>query len=210
MKLFGSINSAIKTLIFTNVAINMADGFLGPIFAIFVTQKIAPGEIRVTGYAIAVYWLIKSIIQLPFAKFLDKTDGEKDDYLAMVFGGVIFVITPLVYTIVQTPLQLYLAQALLAIGGTLYVVPWSSIFTRHVDRFRIGFEWSLNSSILGFGLMLANALGGLLTENFGFNTVFYIAAVFNLIGFVGLLSLKRHIRQRTRLEQAFPEHHKSK
>lgn len=206
MKFFGSINPAIKTLIFTNVAINMADGFLAPIFAIFVTQKIAPGELKVTGFAIATYWLVKSILQLPFAKFLDKTDGERDDYVAMVFGGIIFVLTPLAYTLVQTPIQLYLTQAFLAIGGTLYVVPWSSIFTRHVDRFRIGFEWSLNSSVLGFGLMAANALGGLLTEDFGFNIVFYIAAVFNFIGFLGLLFLKRYIKQRTRLEQAFPEH----
>ena len=207
-KLFGSVNTAIKILIFGNVATNMADGILSPIFAVFVTQKIAPGSVSVVGYAIAIYWLVKSIIQLPLAKFLDRTDGERDDYLAMLFCGVLYVFMPLTYLLVETPMHLYLLEVGYAVAASLYVVPWASLFTRHVDKFRIGFEWSLNSSALGFGLMIASALGGYLTDKFGFSSVFILASVFNLISFITFLSLRRYVKQKNHLEKAFPEHDK--
>ncbi|MEK7192231.1 MAG: MFS transporter [Patescibacteria group bacterium] len=206
-KLFGSVNSAIKILVFGNVALTMSDGIMAPIFAIFVTQKVAPGEVSVTGYAIAVYWLVKSVLQFPIARFLDKTDGEKDDYWAMLIGGSIYVIMPLVLMFVRTPFQLYLSEFGFAIAASLYVVPWASLFTRHVDRFRIGFEWSLNSSALGFGIMGASALGGYLTQSFGFGVVFILASLFNLVGFLVLLFLRKYVKQRNHLEKAFPEQH---
>ena len=84
MKSFGSINNAIKILVFGNVAVNMADGVLAPIFAIFVTHKIAPDSVSVVGYAIAIYWLVKSIVQLPIARYLDKMNNEKYNYIAIL------------------------------------------------------------------------------------------------------------------------------
>jgi MFS family permease len=205
MKFFGSVNTAIKILVFGNVATNMADGIFSPIFAVFVTQKIAPGSVSVVGFAIAIYWFVKSVIQLPLARFLDRTDGERDDYIAMRIGGALYVVMPLFFLLIQEPWQLYLLQLGYAVAASLYVVPWASLFTRHVDKFRIGFEWSLNSSALGFGLMAASALGGFLADRFGFNSVFILASLFNLISFVTFIFLGRYITQRDRLKKAFPE-----
>ena len=194
-------------MIFGHVTINMADGFISPFFAVFVTLKIADGSVSVVGYAIAIYWFIKSVIQLPIARFLDKTDGEKDDYAAMILGAFLFFLFPIIYIFVKTPVQLYLTQVLMAVAGSLYVVPWNAIFTRHVDKFRIGFEWSLNSSALGFGLMAATATGGYLAERFGYNMVFIIAACINFIGAVSLIFLSKYITQKNRIEKVFPESH---
>src|SRR3989338_1923580 len=207
MKLLGSVNNAIKLLIFSSVTVNMADGVWSPVFAIYVTQKIAPGNLSAVGYAIAIYWLVKSILQLPLARFLDKTDGERDDYIALIIGGVIYVIAPLLYFFVDHLWQLFVLQAVYAVAGSLYVVPWSSIFTRHVDKFRIGFEWSLNSSALGFGLMISTAVGGYIAQNLGFGVIFLISSSLNLMGLIGMLLLKKHITQRNRLEKAFHEQH---
>lgn len=205
IKLFGSVNKTIKILVFGNALINMADGFLAPVFAVFVTQKIAPDEVRVVGLAIAIYWLVKSVLQLPLARYLDKTDGERDDYWAMLIGGVIFVVAVLFYSRVDSPLELYILQAFWAIGGSLFVVPWASLFTRHVDKFRIGFEWSLNSSAVGLGLMVSTAIGGYLADKFGFYSVFIVAAIFYALGTITFLFLKPYIKQLNRLEKAFPE-----
>ena len=201
----GSVNNAIKLLIFSSVTVNMADGIWSPVFAIYVTQKIAPGNLSAVGYAIAIYWLVKSILQLPLARFLDKTDGERDDYVALIIGGSVYTIAPLLYFFVDHLWQLFALQAVYAAAGSLYVVPWSSIFTRHVDKFRIGFEWSLNSSALGFGLMISTALGGYIAQNLGFGVIFLISSFLNFMGLIGMLFLKKYITQRNRLEKAFPE-----
>ena len=208
MQWFGKVNGAVKTLVFISAMVNMADGFLSPIFALFITQRIVGGSVATVGFAVATYWLVKSVIQLPIARFLDMTDGERDDYLAMIIGGVLFVVTPLLYLIVSKPLELYAVQALQALAGSLYVVPWNSIFTRHVDKFRIGFEWSLNSSALGFGIMATSALGGFLGDRFGFDLVIVLVSLLNAVGVVGMFVLGRYIKARTRVERAFPEMHR--
>lgn len=205
MRIFNSINSAIKLLIFTSLAMNMADGVWSPVFAIYVTQKIAPGNVSVVGYAIAIYWLVKSILQLPLARFLDKTDGERDDYWALRVGGFLYVFAPLMYFFIDQVWQLYLLQMLYAVAGSLYVIPWSSIFTRHVDQFRIGWEWSLNSSALGFGLMASTALSGYIAQNWGFGYIFFASSLLNFCGFLGIIFLRRYVLQRNHLERAFPE-----
>src|SRR3990167_5105479 len=110
MKLLGSVNNAIKLLIFSSVTVNMADGIWSPVFAIYVTQKIAPGNLSAVGYAIAIYWLVKSILQLPLARFLDKTDGERDDYVALIIGGSVYTIAPLLYFFVDNLWKFFVLQ----------------------------------------------------------------------------------------------------
>src|SRR5271154_4052608 len=61
-------------------------GFIDPIFSVFIVQKIAGGTLITVGIAAAIYWIIKSILQIPIAKYLDKTPGEKDDLMALIGG----------------------------------------------------------------------------------------------------------------------------
>lgn len=65
MRIMKSINKVIKTLIMADLTFLSAFGFLGPIFAVFVVKQIAGGSLQVVGFAATIYWLIKSILQLP-------------------------------------------------------------------------------------------------------------------------------------------------
>ncbi len=155
-----------------------AESLLSPIFAIFVVNKIAPGQIKIVGFAIAIFWLTKSIIQIPLAKYLDKTKKEDDDLFALVVGASIIVLVPIFYIFINSVYVLFLVQIIHAVGAALYVFPWNAMFTRHIDKKQIGFEWSMNSSALGFGVVIAAFFSGLIAEYIGFNAVFIIAAIF--------------------------------
>ncbi len=84
--MFKNINPVVRLIVIVDFFINSAFGSFGPIFAIFITNQVAGGSIRVAGFAAAVYWITKSILQLPIARFLDKTDGERDDFWALFLG----------------------------------------------------------------------------------------------------------------------------
>lgn len=183
------INKAVRTLIAINLLINAADGFLAPVFAIFVTQKIMPGQIKIVGLAIAIYWLVKSIIQIPLARSLDKIVGEGDDLKILITGAFILTIAPLLYIFAQTPFHLYLIQAIFALGAAFYVVPWFATFSRHLDKPKIDFEWAINSSAIGFGLVAVTALGGFMADELGFVSVFIASSIFNFIATLILIFL---------------------
>lgn len=199
------INKVIGILIVGQTLVVVAEGFLAPIFAIFVVQKISPGDVQVVGFAIAIYWLVKSIIQIPLSRYLDRTKGENDDLFSMLLGAFLFALAPLLYIFIRDKYELYAVQVLLAFAGSLFVIPWLSIFTRHLDTFRIGFEWSLHSSSMGFGMVLAASLGGYLAQKVGFNAVFIVSAVVYLTAATTLTLLYKFVVQKNHLAKVFPE-----
>jgi len=200
-------NRVILTMVIIEFFMNGAFGTISPFFAIFIVEGIEGGSASVAGFAAAIYWLVKSIFQLPIARWLDKTDGEVDDLWALFWGYLGTALTPLVYFFSTQPLHIYFAQALLGFSMAWAVPAWYSIFTRHLDKFRISFEWSLYSVFsVGVSASLAAAIGGLLIEQFGFKVIFLIAFVIILISAFSLLTMKRWVFKKPEsLKKVVPE-----
>ncbi|MDP2951306.1 MAG: hypothetical protein Q8N55_02885, partial [bacterium] len=81
------INKVIKAMVFSDLVLLFGWGLIDPIFAVFVLNSIKGGGVKVAGIAIGIYWLTKSLAMVPIARFLDKTQGEKDDFYAII-GGI--------------------------------------------------------------------------------------------------------------------------
>lgn len=204
--MFKNINKVVRILVITDFFVNSSFGSFAPIFAIFITGQIEGGSPKVAGFAAAVYWIVKSLIQLPIARFLDKTDGERDDFWALFLGYFFSAFVPIAYIFVSQPWHLYLAQAFLGVCMAWAVPAWYSIFTRHVDKWRISFEWSLQS-VFGFGLAtsIATALGGYLVERVGFDILFAGAGVVAILASLMLLSLRKEIAGKDHQKLVMPE-----
>ena len=178
-KLDFHINKVVRLLVIADFFFNFAFASFSPVLAIFITNQIAGGSAKVVGFATAFYWLTKSLIQLPIAKFLDKTDGERDDFWAMVFGYFLSGFAPLGYLFATQPWHLYAINAFFGFCMAWAVPAWYGIFTRHVDKWRVSYEWSLDSVFaVGLSAAAATALGGYIADRFGFNILFMGAAGF--------------------------------
>ncbi len=62
------INKVIKILILSDMSLIAGLGFIAPIFAIFLTDRIQGGSIEVVGYAAAIYWIYKSLVDIPLGQ----------------------------------------------------------------------------------------------------------------------------------------------
>ena len=183
------INKIIRTLVLGDVLFFSAFGLIGPIFAVFVTDQIAGDTVATVGFAATVNLLVRAALQLPIARYIDKHKGEKDDFFLMVFGSFLISLVPFIYLFVETPVHLYLAQAILGIGGSFANPGWYAIFTRHIDKEKEGTEWSLENVSVALAAAGAAAIGGLLAENFGFQSLFLIVGILSLIGMIIQISL---------------------
>lgn len=199
------VNNIIKILIAVMTFVTVADGMAAPVFAIFVTQKIEGADLTTIGYAVAIYWVTKSILQMPISKYLDRTKGENDDLFAIMIGIFMFIVVYVLYVFAKTKFDLYLLQGLLAFGGALFVPPWYATFTRHVDKFEISFEWSLNSGLLGVGVAIAGALSGIIATKYGFNMLFISAAVINILALLASIKLYKYLVRLDHSEAIYPE-----
>lgn len=181
--MISTINRLIIFLIISNLFIVSSAGFVAPILSVFIVKDIAGGSLAMIGIATAIYWLVKSILQLFIGRWLDKTPGEKDDLWVLVIGNFIAGLAAFLYLLAQNALHIYLIQLVLAVSGALIVPSWSAMFSRHLDKFREAFEWSLNSSVAyGLGAGVAGLIGGIIAQIFGFEMVFVLS------GFVGIAS----------------------
>lgn len=70
---------------------------------------------------------------------------------------------------------------------------WFAIFTRHIDKDKEAFEWSIWSTNIDLGVGVAGIAGGILVTKFNFNFVFILASVLACISVLGLFIIKKYI-----------------
>lgn len=171
------INKVIKILILSDLMLLTGLGFAAPIFAIFLTNHIQGGNVKVAGFAAAVYWIVQCLVVIPAGKYLDKNHGEKDDLLFIVIGNILAALAVFGYIFSRLPWHIYFLQAVYALGMGMNIPGFTAIFTRHIDKGKEAFSWSARAALIGFGAGVAGALGGIIANRFGFRTLFLGAGI---------------------------------
>ena len=182
-----SVNKVVKYFIVSDLFFVAGWGFINPILAIFIVDEIAGATVSTVGIAAAVYWILKAVFQMPIGVYLDENKGEKDDFYTLVLGLVLASVTALSFVFIERIWQLFVVQAFHAIAFALYSPAWSSIFTRHLDKNRYAFEWSLDSTIVALAAGVSGALGGWAAQEFGFEVIFVCASVLTMVAAVIIL-----------------------
>jgi MFS family permease len=186
-----AINKVIKTLVISDFFLQSGWGMIGPIFAIFLTRQIQGGSLEMVGFVAATYWLVKSIVQPFIARIFDKNHGETDDFRFLVIGMYVANLVPLGYIFSSEPWHIFALEAVRGLAMACVVPTWSGIFTRHIDRGREAFSWSMESTGIGLAAGFAGAFGGLIASFIGFKAVFVLVSFFGLIS-SSVLLLIRH------------------
>lgn len=190
------INQVILTIILGEFILTTGSSLINPVFALFVVQNVA-APVTTIGFAVAIYWITKSILQLPLSKYLDKNHGEIDDHYFMLFGLTLVIVCIYLYYFVDAVWQIYALQFFIAVGDAFYVPPALAIFTRHLDKDKEAFEWALRSSFSsGAGSAIGGALSGILATTIGIRPIFIINGTFLLISLIVFIFLKPYLKQR--------------
>lgn len=204
-----SINKITKILITSDFFLNLGWGLLSPIFALFVLERITVADptkaAEVAGFAALFYWLSKSFVEIPIGRFLDKCDGEKDDFWFMVAGTFITALVPIGYLFSYLPWHIYFFQVIHAIGMAMTLPSWLAIFTRHIDKGKEAFEWSMETTSIGSGAGIAGGLGGIIASFFGFKMLFIFVSALTVFSAILLLFVKNNISARGDTSKVAPE-----
>jgi len=190
------VNKVIKILILSDLIFWSGWGLISPIFAVFIVEKIQGGNVAVVGMATAIYWILKSFLRIPIGIFLDNRPGEEDDFWFLFFGLIITSLVPFGYLMSAYPWHIYLLQILFAIGMAMALAGASAIFTRHINKGKEATEWGLDATLVGLGIGIAGALGGLIAASFGFGVLFVLVGISGIISAVVLISILKLLSPR--------------
>ncbi len=181
------INRLVRNFVLIDLSLFSGWGFLGPILPVFVIRNVEGATLVTIGIAAAIYLTVKSVLQLPIANFIDRNQGYHDDFFLLTVGLLLASFSAFSYILVKEVWQLYLVEALHGIAFSLYTPSWSGIFSRHLDKDRISFDWSLDSTTVGLSTGITGLFGGIIAQTFGFSPVFIIASVFSMMAVLILI-----------------------
>lgn len=181
-----NVNFVVRILVMSDFFLFFSVGLLAPIYAVFVLDRIEGASLEIVGFATAIYWISRVISVMPLSRLMDKVKGEKDEYYLMILGTLLISSLPLCYIFASTAWHIYLIQALNGIAFSLVIPAWRVIFTKNMDKDRVGFEWSLDDVGVGIATAISAALGAMVAERLGFEALFIF--IF-LVGFSSVLIL---------------------
>jgi MFS family permease len=188
------INRVVMTLVYTDFLFYTAAGFLSPIVAIFYAEGVSGGSIAIAGMVTALFWVVKSAVQVPVSIYGDRKKGERDDFIMMFSGYVLISLVFLgYYLFVDQAWQVFVMEAIKAVGYGLMMPTYLAMYTRHIDKNRENTEWTLHSNAVGLGYAGAAAVGGFIAEMFGFRAVFLLTFILSLLAPVVLLIIRKEI-----------------
>ena len=175
------VNRVVKVMVVADLFFFGGWAFVQPIFAIFLVDSIPGATVATVGFVAALYWIVKSLLQVPIANFLDTMPGERDDFFALLFSLLLGAISAFVFAAASSLFVVFFAQTLYAVAMAMYIPSWYSIFSRHMDEKRVSFDWTIDSVSIGIAAFAASLLGGVLAQWFGFRMVFLLAGALSAI-----------------------------
>jgi len=175
------MNRVIKLLLISDIFTITGFGFIDPIFAVFLKEDLAGSSLFAVGLASSIFFVVKSIIQVPFSKHVD-THDDADDLRWLITGLGLIIITPIIYIFATHINTIYIAQAIYGLGAGLAYPAWLGLWSTHLDKKHESYEWSLYSALVGLGTASSALIGGAIAQYVGFQVVFLIVAILATIG----------------------------
>jgi len=191
------INKFIKILISTDFILSSSWGLISPIFAIFLIEGIIDNPIeaaKVAGFSSLIYWVLKSILQIPISNYLDKNHGEVDDFYFLMTGVCLTSFVPFGFAFSSLVWHIYTLEALHAIGMAMVIPSRSAMFTRHIDKGQEAYEWAINSTCLGIGAGITGAVGGVIASVYSFRIVFILTGIFSFLSAFAVFLIKNEVK----------------
>lgn len=182
------MNRVIKLLMISDIFVLTGFGLIEPILAIFIKENLIGGTIFAAGLASTIFLVTKSIVQLPFSRYVDKHDHK---VVWLILGTLIISAVPFIYIFAESVHYIYFAQFLFGIGGGLAYPTWLGLWSTHLDRKHESFEWSLYSACTGIGTAITASLGAAIAYYIGFTYTFLLVGIMSVIGCLILLGLER-------------------
>jgi MFS family permease len=180
------LNRVVEAFIVSETFFWAAWNFITPIFAIFVINDIKGGNIQIAASAFSFYLITRVIFEIIAGRY---STGKSDlNKLQMtILGMLLLSIAYIGFAFSHSVTQLFFFYVITGIAIGTVTPAKNSLFSEHLDHDREPTEWGLYDAITLLGIALATALGGFIASAYGFQPLFLLAALINILGIIPYL-----------------------
>jgi len=180
---------ALRILLITDGLFLLASAMIGPIYAIFVEE--IGGDILTAGTSFAVFSSVLGLLILIMGKVEDIFLKETE--LWVCAGYFVIALGFFGYLFIKTPLHLFFIQTILAIGIAIESPAFCAVYSRHLDKKRIAFQWGAWDAMHSLTAALGALSGSAIAAFLGFKILFLIMGCLALFSCFIILFLPRKV-----------------
>jgi EmrB/QacA subfamily drug resistance transporter len=147
-----------------------------------ISKELSMNAISLSWIAMA-FLLSSAVMLVPFGKLADILGRKK----MLLFGNIFFTLATLICGLSASGNMLILSRFIQGVGSAMILSSGMAIVISAFPPEKRGRIIGLNTSSVYVGLSLAPLLGGVLTETFGWQSLFYINAFAGLLIITGLI-----------------------
>lgn len=180
------LNPIVKAYIISESFLWSAWDFVLPIIAIFIAANIPGGNIQTAATGYSIYLISRVIFELISGKVLQRTNDKKKILIA-IFGILCLSVAYFSFAFTNSLLLVFLSYSILGAGFGIASPAKNSLFAIHLDKNKESSEWSLNDAVCAIAMALATALGGFIAAEYGFQILFLLAGIVNILSIIPYL-----------------------
>lgn len=159
---------------FMGSALNLALPYINEDFSI---------NASLSGWIPTSYMLSTAIFQIPCAKFADMIGRRK----VFVWGLILFILFMVLSGVASSVVSLIIYRFLSGIGSAMIFGTSAAILMSAIPLQKRGQALGINAATVYFSLAAGPFLGGILTQYWGWQSIFYISALIAFLVFIGAL-----------------------
>ncbi|MDO8429147.1 MAG: MFS transporter [Candidatus Daviesbacteria bacterium] len=172
------------TLIIIQVLNLLASNLLGPIYATYV--KGLGGDLLTAGGAIALNFVVIGLLIIISGRVADKYHTEK---IQLILGYSLAVLAAFGFMIINSPIQLFIVEAIAGVSIALSIPAFSGLFSSVVETGKHASSWGDYLGMTYFAAAISAFGSGFIAQNFGFSALFITMIIINGLSVVGAIYL---------------------
>ena len=155
------------------------DGFIAPVFAIFINQF---GSLEEVGMAFAIISITKGIVSLFAGRISQKIGITR----VILFVNIVFFFRALSFIFVTNVYQIFFLQFIAGILSAIESPTYQALKAILVKRKKAAEQFGVYNCWTNMAVGIGALFSGIVATEFGFNSLFVILAAANLIYGLGV------------------------
>ncbi len=180
------VNPLVKSFIVSEAFVWSSWNFFFPIFAIFAATGVQGGNIQFAAFAYSFHLIIRVLVELASCKYLPES-SDRSKIKITIFGLILISIAYIGFSFSKTILPILFFYSLVGAGFGIATPAKNSLFSTHLDKNKEPTEWGIYDAAVFISMAFATALGGFVASQYGFQVLFLVASLMNIISIIPYL-----------------------
>jgi len=200
------LNKSLKKLNKVVILLTLSDIFAwGPfliitaISAVYLSHRLGEDIVQFVGIGTAIYFLTRSILQMPIGLLTDKIKRDRDEILILSIGVILMGLPYVFYPQITEPWHYYVLQFIFGMGVSLNLTSWRKLFATNVDKGREGFQYAAYETAISIATALLSTLIGSIASlgDVYFDLVMISAGVVMMLGSIWIILIYKVEKRKT-------------